>query len=83
FTASVASYDIGAAPTVPLVSNLGGNRLPHAPNVTLTLGYDHIFRLGEAGMVTFSAYTRYKGDYYLDFYNYASSRQNARTQTDL
>ena len=83
FTASVASYDIGASSATPLTTNLKGNRLPQSPNVVITLGYDHIFRLGAAGTLTFSAFSRYKGDYYLDFYNYASSRQDARTQTDL
>ncbi|NBC36418.1 TonB-dependent receptor [Novosphingobium sp. FSY-8] len=83
FTASIASYNIGTAPTSPLTANLAGNRLPQTPNFVITLGYDHVFRLGGAGTLTFSAFTRYKGNYYLDFYNYASARQGERTQTDL
>jgi len=83
FTASVQSYDIGNSPTNPLTMNLAGNRLPQAPNYLLTLGWDHVFDLGGAGTVTASAYTRYKGDYFLDFYNYNDSHQKAHTQSDF
>ncbi|WP_420381127.1 TonB-dependent receptor [Novosphingobium sp.] len=81
FTASVNYYgESGAyAPTI----NLAGNRLPQAPNYLLTLAYDHTFHLGDAGTVTASAFERYKGSYYLDFYNFNDSRQGAHTETDL
>lgn len=83
FTASVASYDIGNPPAAPATTNLAGNRLPQTPEVVVTLGYDHVFDLGNSGTITASAFSRYKGNYYLDFYNYNDSRQAGHTQTDL
>ena len=63
--------------------NLKGNHLPQAPSVIIGVGYDHIFDLGRAGTVTASVYSRFKSSYYLDFFNYHDSRQDAFTQTDL
>jgi len=83
FLASVAAYTIGNAPATPTTTNLAGNRLPQTPRIVVTLGYDHVFHIGQAGTVTASAFSRYKGDYYLDFYNYHDSRQSAHSQTDL
>ena len=65
------------------ITDLSGNRLPQTPNWVLTLGYDHRFDLGSKGSLTASVFSRYKGDYYLDFYNNADSHQGAHTQTDL
>ncbi|EGY02559.1 TonB-dependent receptor [Nitrospirillum viridazoti Y2] len=81
FLGSVSYYNESGteAPTI----DLSGNRLPQAPEWVLTLGYDHVFHLGTAGSLTASAYTRYKGDYYLDFYNYNDSHQVGHTETDL
>ena len=64
-------------------ANLKGNRLPQAPEFVIGVGYDHVFDLGSSGKVTARAYSRFKSDYYLDFYNYRDSRQTAYTQTDL
>lgn len=83
FLASVQSYNIGNAPTTPQTINLAGYRMPQAPNFVFTLGWDHVFDMGSAGTVTASAFTRYKGDYFLDFYNYNDSHQKERTQTDF
>jgi len=83
FIASVSPYDIGTAPAAPLTMNLAGRRLPQTPNFVMTLGYDHTFHLGSSGALTFSAFTRIKGDYYLDFYNYFPGKQDMRTQSDL
>jgi len=83
FLASVAAYTIGNAPATPTTTNLAGNRLPQTPRIVVTLGYDHVFHIGQAGTITASAFSRYKGDYYLDFYNYHDSRQSAHSQTDL
>ncbi|HET9629831.1 MAG TPA: TonB-dependent receptor, partial [Novosphingobium sp.] len=81
FLASVNYYNEpgNTAPTI----DLAGRRLPQTPNWVLTLGYDHVFHLGSLGTLTASAFTRYKGDYFLDFYNYNDSHQSAHTQTDL
>ncbi|MEG3176718.1 TonB-dependent receptor [Sphingomonas sp. RB3P16] len=63
--------------------NLAGNRLPQTPRYVIGVGYDHVFRLGSAGTVTASAYSRFKSDYFLSFFNYRDTRQTAYTQTDL
>lgn len=83
FTASVASFDVGVSPALPTTTDLAGHRLPQAPRILLTLGWDHVFDLGSAGTLTASAYTRYKGNYYMDAENYNDSKQTGRTQTDL
>ena len=83
FIASVQSYNIGNAPATPVTMDLNGNRLPQAPEYVLTLGWDHLFRLPGGATITASATTRLKGDYFLDFYNYADSHQGAHTETDL
>ncbi|RZF66099.1 TonB-dependent receptor [Sphingomonas populi] len=86
----IASYSVldttnpgNAALSTAENANLKGNRLPQAPQVVIGVGYDHVFDLGPAGRLTARAYSRFKSDYYLDFYNYRDSRQTAFTQTDL
>ena len=86
----LASYVVLDSANPPLTSlstaenpNLKGNRLPQAPEFVIGVGYDHVFDLGPAGKLTARAYSRFKSDYYLDFYNYRDSRQTAFTQTDL
>ena len=84
FTASYAIFDTSnpnatAGPSV----NLSGNRLPQTPHWVISVGYDHVFELGSAGTVTASAYSRFKSDYYLDFYNFRDAHEKAFTQTDL
>jgi iron complex outermembrane receptor protein len=63
--------------------NLAGNRLAQTPRFVIGMGYEHIFHLGSAGTITANAYTRFKSDYFLTFFNYRDSRQTAYTQTDL
>ncbi len=76
----LADLDPGPGVSPP---NLAGNTLPQSPDVTITLGYDHIFDLGTSGTVTASAFSRFKSAYFLDIFNYRSSKQDAFTQTDL
>ncbi len=83
FQASVAAFTNGVVPTTPQTLELGGNRLPQAPNAIVSVGWDHLFDLGGAGTITASAYSRYKGNYYLDFYNYNDSKQIGHTQSDF
>ncbi len=74
--------DLDPGPNV-VQPDLAGNTLPQSPKFTITLGYDHVFELGNAGTITASAYSRFKSEYYLDIFNYRSSEQKAFTQTDL
>ncbi|NCP18990.1 MAG: TonB-dependent receptor [Erythrobacter sp.] len=76
----LADLDPGPALVQP---NLAGNNLPQSPEFTITAGYDHVFDLGNSGTLTASAYTRFKSEYFLDIFNYRSSRQQAFSQTDL
>lgn len=75
--------DLDNNPATITQPDLAGNRLPQAPRWTIALGYDHIFDLGGAGTVTASAFTRFKSEYFADFFNYRDSRQQAYTQTDV
>jgi len=83
FEASVAAYTNGVVPTTPVTVDLAGNRLPQAPNAIVSVGWDHVFDLGGSGTITASAFSRYKGNYYLDFYNYQDSKQIGHTQSDF
>ncbi|WP_370307425.1 TonB-dependent receptor [Sphingobium abikonense] len=63
--------------------DLSGNRLAQTPKFVISLGYQHIFGLGSAGTLTADAFTRFKSDYYLTFFNYRDSLQKAYTQSDF
>lgn len=87
FTASYSVYDLRVPAQTSLLTadnpNLAGNRLPQTPKFVVGAGYDHIFDLSGAGTVKASIFSRFKSDYYLDFFNFRDSRQAAFTQTDL
>lgn len=87
FLASYAVFDTSDPNLTSLVTadnpNLKGNRLPQTPEIVIGLGYDHVFDLGSAGTIKASAFSRFKSDYYLDFFNYRDARQSPYTQTDL
>ena len=59
-----------------------GNELPNAPDSILTLGYDHIWDVGE-GTLTGSVFSRFKGSYYSTVFNYEDGLQDSYTQTDV
>ncbi|MDO7833731.1 TonB-dependent receptor [Sphingobium sp. HBC34] len=63
--------------------DLAGNRLAQTPKFVIGAGYQHVFQLGSAGTLTANAFTRFKSDYFLTFFNYRDSRQEAFTQSDL
>lgn len=75
--------DLDNDPNTVTQPNLAGNRLPQSPKFVITLGYDHIFDLGDSGTVTASVFSRFKSDYYLDIFNWRDSKQGGYTQTDL
>ncbi|WP_310535103.1 TonB-dependent receptor [Novosphingobium sp.] len=62
--------------------NFAGNRPGFSPSFIITAGYDHVFRLADAGTVTASVNTTFKSSYFTDFYNYRDGQQKAFTQTD-
>lgn len=62
--------------------DLSGNRPAQAPKVTIGLGYDHTFPIGDGKLVA-GAFSRFKSEYYLTALNWAADRQKAFTQTDL
>ncbi len=63
--------------------NLSGNTPPMSPEVVITVGYDHIFDLGEAGTLTATAFSRFKSKYFLTIFNERDLAQKAFTQTDF
>ena len=63
--------------------NLAGNRLPQTLKFGVGAGYDHIFDLSWAGTVKASIFSRFKSNYYRDFFNFRDPRQAAFKQTDL
>ncbi|WP_294262931.1 TonB-dependent receptor [uncultured Sphingomonas sp.] len=75
--------DLDNNPNTVTQPNLAGNKLPQSPDVIITLGYDHVFDLGNAGTLTASAFSRFKSDYFLDIFNYNDSRQRGFSQTDV
>jgi iron complex outermembrane recepter protein len=75
--------DLDSNPATITQPNLAGNRLPQSPKWVITVGYDHVFDLGDAGELTASAYTKYKSSYFLTSFNYKDDQQKSFTQTDL
>lgn len=74
--------DLDPSPTRIVPPNLAGNRLSQSPEWTISVGYDHVFDLGNTGRLTASAFSRFKSDYFVGN-NYRDNRQEAYTQTDL
>ncbi len=87
FTASYAVLNPAVPNQTTLLAidnpSLAGNRLPQTPKFVIGLEYQHIFRLGSAGNLTANASTRFKSDYYMTFFNFRDSRQEAYTQSDF
>ncbi len=93
--ATVPVFCVGCTPTVTAISdlnpdpviinqpNLAGNKPPITPTWTISLGYDKVFDLGDAGRLTASAFSIFKSSYFNDIFNFRDSRQKAFTQTDL
>ena len=73
------------------VVNIKGNALPHAPTVSLTLGYDHIFTLPNGDAVVPHIATHFESMSWLSYYNETVpiggvadwDKQNSYTRTDL
>lgn len=63
--------------------NFAGKRAAYSPEFVITVGYDHTFDLGNSGTVTASAQSKFKSEYFTDFFNYRDSSQEAFSQTDL
>ncbi|MBD8637903.1 TonB-dependent receptor [Sphingomonas sp. CFBP 13733] len=62
--------------------DLTGNTPPQAPKVTIAVGYDHTFPIGDGKLVA-SGFSRFKSQYFLTPFNWEAERQQAYTQTDL
>ena len=63
--------------------NFAGNTPPFSPQFIITVGLDHVFKLGDAGTLTARVDTTFKTRYYTDFYNYRDGTQDAYSQTDV
>lgn len=62
--------------------DLTGNTPPQSPNITLSLGYEHIWQL-DSGELSLSLNSVYKSKYYLSPFNWEADKQDAHTQTSL
>jgi iron complex outermembrane recepter protein len=60
-----------------------GNNLPNAPDVTVNLGYQHVFGLAGGATITPRADVTYVASQDLDYHNYDVTKQGAYTKTDL
>jgi iron complex outermembrane receptor protein len=63
--------------------NLAGNTPAFAPDLILSLGYDHTWELAGGAAIKGSIFSRYKSEYYTTPYNYADGKQSGYTQTDV
>lgn len=75
-------FDNSSSGPLGRLFDLKGNKLPHAPKLILTLGYDHVWQL-DGGSLTASLYTRWKDDYFMSPFNYNDGHQDSYTQTDI
>jgi iron complex outermembrane recepter protein len=64
-------------------ANFAGNTPGFSPKVTASVGYDHVFRLGDAGTLTANLSALYKSSYFTDFFNYRDLQQDAYVQGDV
>jgi iron complex outermembrane receptor protein len=63
--------------------NQRGNRLVQAPELALSVGYEHSFRLASGAAVTPRAQALYRSEQYFTFFNNANDRQRSYTTLDL
>jgi len=64
--------------------NLEGNQLPHAPNFSGTIGYDHRFDLSNGAAVTAHINTHLETSSFLSVFNYGPyDTQGSYTRTDV
>lgn len=75
--------DLNPSVPGPQQPNLAGNTPPMSPEVVVSVGYDHVVDLGNAGTLTATAFSRFKSRYFLTIFNERDLSQKAFTQTDL
>jgi len=83
-------YSLNPADPLDHVQNFKGNELPHSPPVSLTLGYDHTFELGNGDMLIPHVAFHYEARSWLSYYNERApiggvsdwDQQTAYTRTD-
>jgi iron complex outermembrane recepter protein len=83
-------YSLNPADPLDHVQNFKGNSLPHAPPVSLTLGYDHTFELANGDMLVPHVAFHYEARSWLSYYNERTpiggvndwDQQTAYTRTD-
>ncbi len=63
--------------------NFAGNRPANSPEWVISAGYRHITDLGDNGSLTTQISSRFKDDYFIDYFNYNDAKQDAFTQTDI
>jgi iron complex outermembrane receptor protein len=73
---------VGGCDANTVTSDASGNTMPNAPEWILTIGYDHVFNVGEGSLIA-GIFSRYKDEYYNHIQNYADSEQDSYTQTDI
>jgi iron complex outermembrane receptor protein len=83
-------YALNPADPLDHVQNFKGNELPHSPPVSLTLGYDHTFELGNGDRLVPHVAFHYEARSWLSYYNERApiggvsdwDQQTAYTRTD-
>lgn len=63
--------------------NLKGNKLPFAPEVAVTVVYEHFFDLPDGGVIVPRIQSKYQSEMFLTDFNRATDRQASYTRTDL
>jgi iron complex outermembrane receptor protein len=73
----------GTLSGIPYPADLSGNTPPLAPEVVLSLGYDHTFNLANSASIVADGVVRYTSHYFLTVNNWAGDRVDAYWRTDL
>ena len=84
-------YSLNPADPTANVANIEGNELPHAPRVSMTLGYDHTFPLSNGDALVPHVAFHYETRSWLSYYNETVpvngltdwDEQKAYTRTDF
>jgi iron complex outermembrane receptor protein len=84
-------YSLNPADPLANVANIAGNELPHAPRLSMTLGYDHAFPLPNGDSILPHVAFHYETRSWLSYYDEATpvagvsdwDQQRAYTRTDF
>jgi iron complex outermembrane recepter protein len=81
--ARYAQFDIPNGPDAYGRFSYSGNSLPYAPDYGVNAQWDHTWSLANNSTITFGVLSHWQSATYLEFHDFAPSKQDAYSKTDL